>query len=335
LEPIYFFKSFGYHIPVIYESLKNLDIPVSRVVFGTAIRSMTGGEVPRDLLDSIYASGINTFDTAQSYGDAEESLGTWIKDRGLRDKTVILTKGGFYNKWRKRVRPYDIESDFETSLAKLGTDYVDIYLIHKDDPESPVGPIMELLDRFHREGRARVLGCSNWHWRRVEEANAYAREHSLEPFSVISPNYCLAVKQDAPESEGTTLTGEANKEAKAWFEAQGMPLFAYSCLGRGFFAGKIKGNEADKTAELLPPLTASEYAHPDNFERLRRTEILAAKKNATPAQIAFAWLFAQPLKVFPVTSPSNTAHLNETIAAMDIKLSAEEAAWLNLERETP
>jgi aryl-alcohol dehydrogenase-like predicted oxidoreductase len=261
-------------------------------------------------------------------------LGKWIKARGFRDKIVILTKGGFYNKWRKRVSPYDIESDFETSLAKLGVEYVDIYLIHKDDPSSPVGPIMDLLNRFHREGRALALGCSNWHWRRVEEANAYSREHGLEPFSVISPNYCLAVKQDAPESEGTTLTGEANKEAKAWFKAQGMPLFAYSCLGRGFFSGKIRGNEAEKAADLLPPLTAAEYAHQDNFERLRRAEILGAKKNAVPAQIAFAWLFAQPLKVIPVTSPGNTAHLKETLAAMDINLSIEEAAWLNLERET-
>jgi aryl-alcohol dehydrogenase-like predicted oxidoreductase len=313
-----------------YYNLDHIEKPVSRVVFGTAIKSMRNGEIPYKLLDEVYASGINVFDTAESYGDAEVALGEWIRKRKVQDKVVILTKGGSYNRWRHRVTPYDIESDFETSLAKLNVDYVDIYLLHKDDPSSPVGPLIDLLNRFHQEKRVGAIGCSNWHWRRVEEANNYARSHELIPFTIVSPNYGLAVKQDAPESEGTTLTGDANKEARDWFLRQKLPIFAYSSLGRGFFSGRISSDHPEKAGEAISPLAVKEYAHPDNLERLRRAEFLAVEKKVRLTQIAFAWLFTQPLDVFPVTSPTSIEHLHEIIGAINLVISPHEAAWLNL-----
>jgi aryl-alcohol dehydrogenase-like predicted oxidoreductase len=314
-----------------YQKLEYVGKPVSRIVFGTAIKSMRSGEVPSELLDGVLAAGINTFDTAESYDDAEVSLGEWVRSREIRDKVVILTKGAQKNRWRNRVTPYDIESDFETSLVKLDLDYVDIYLLHRDDPSVPVGPIMETLNRFHRDGRAGAIGCSNWHWRRIEEANAYARNHGLVPFSITSPNFGLAVKHDDPEGRGTTLTGEPNRAAREWLLQKKMPVFAYSSLGRGFFSGRISSGHSERAKEALPPLTAKEYAYPDNFERLRRCETLAAQKGVSPAQIAFAWIFTQALNVFPVTSPSSIGHLHETVEAMHIGLTEHEAAWLNLE----
>jgi aryl-alcohol dehydrogenase-like predicted oxidoreductase len=111
-----------------------------------------------------------------------------------------------------------------------------------------------------------------------------------------------------------------------------MTILAYSSLGRGFFSGRVSGDHPELAAEALSPVTVREYAYPDNFERLRRCERLAAQKNVSPAQIAFAWIFTQPLNIFPVTSPSSLTHLQETVGALDIVLSPEEAAWLNLER---
>jgi aryl-alcohol dehydrogenase-like predicted oxidoreductase len=294
---------------------------------------MRNGEVPFELLDAVFAAGINTFDTAESYDLAELTLGEWIRSRNLRDKVIILSKGARKNRWRNRVSPYDIESDFETSRAKLGYEFIDIYLLHQDDPSSPVGPIMETLNRFHREGGVGAIGCSNWHWRRVEAANTYAKEHGLLPFTISSPNFGLAVKHDDPGASGTTLTGEDNREARDWFLREKMPIFAYSSLGRGFFAGKVSGDHPEAAAEQLPPLTAKEYAYPDNFERLRRCELLAREKGLSPAQIAFAWVFTQPLNVFPITSPSSLEHLRETVAALSVNLTAHEAAWLNLDKD--
>jgi aryl-alcohol dehydrogenase-like predicted oxidoreductase len=192
---------------------------------------------------------------------------------------------------------------------------------------------METLNRFHADGRVGAIGCSNWHWRRIQEANAYARDHGLIPFSLVSPSFGLAVKHDDPQARGTTLTGEINREAREWFLQKKMPVFAYSSLGRGFFAGKVSGSQEEKAEGILPPLTAKEYAYPDNFERLRRCETLAAQKGFSPAQIAFAWIFAQPLNVFPVSSPTSIGHVREIVEAMHIDLSAREAAWLNLECE--
>lgn len=319
---------------MLYENLVNVNKPVSGIVFGTAIKSMREGEVPWELLDEVYASGINTFDTAESYDLAEVSLGEWIRERCLRDRIVILTKGARKNRWRGRLNSFDIESDFETSLAKLGFDYVDIYMLHSDDPSLPVGPVMELLNRFHREGRVGAIGCSNWHWRRIAEANDYARVRGLVPFTVASPNFGLAVKYDSPEGNGATLTGAANDEARRWFLREKMPIFAYSSLGRGFFSGLASGEAGMRGAEKLPPLTAREYAYPDNFERLRRCEILGKEKNLSPAQVAFAWIFTQGLRVFPITSPGSVVHLRETVDALEIRLNPREAAWLNLEIES-
>ncbi|GHV87218.1 hypothetical protein AGMMS50255_5140 [Spirochaetia bacterium] len=314
-----------------YETLEYIEKPISRIIFGTAITAMRKGETPFELLDAVYAAGITAFDTAVSYDDAEVSLGEWIHSRNLRSKVSVLTKGAHKNRWRGRMTPYDIQSDFETSLAKLRLDYVEMYLIHRDDPAAPVGPVMETLNRFHKEGRIGAIGCSNWHWRRVEEANDYARARGLIPFTIISPSFSLGVKYDEPEINGSTLTGEQNKQAREWVLQKKLPVFAYSSLARGFFSGRVVHDQPEKAAEVLPPLTLREYAYPDNFERLRRCEILAEQKGFTTTQIAYAWLFTQPLNIFPITSPSSVKHLQEIIAAMDIALSPREAAWLNLE----
>ena len=129
-----------------------------------------------------------------------------------------------------------------------------------------------------------------------------------------------------------TLSGEKNKKARDWFTANQLPIFTYSSLGRGFFSGRIKSNEIEKAKEILG-MTALEYGYPENFERLRRVELLAEQKRAGVSQIAFAWIFKQPLNIFAVTGPSTIPHLNESVAAMHMELTDKEAKWLNLECE--
>jgi aryl-alcohol dehydrogenase-like predicted oxidoreductase len=317
---------------MIYRKIFSVGNPVSQIIFGTAIKTMMAGENEFDLLDAVYEAGINTFDTAASYGDSEASLGNWVLARNLRDKVVIISKGANPSPWRNRVTEYDILSDIETSFAKLRTDYIDIYLLHRDDPSVPVGPIVELLNRLHREGRIGAFGGSNWTLNRIQNANQYAAEHSLIPFSVASPSFGLAEMIGDPWGGSVTLTGEKNKNAREWFTANQMPILAYSSLGRGFFSGKIKSSQIDRAKELLGP-AAVEYGYPENFERLRRVELLAEQKGATVSQLVLVWIFKQSLNTFTVTSPSSVAHLKETIDSLHLELTDRQAKWINLECE--
>ncbi len=126
-----------------YGNIPGLDAPVSRLVFGTAARvigeAAKGGEAELnaafELLDRVLASGVNTFDCAAHYG--EEVLGAWMAERGVRERCVVLTKCAHPNRWRERVTDFDILSDAHDSLAKLKTDRIDLYLLHRDDRSVP------------------------------------------------------------------------------------------------------------------------------------------------------------------------------------------------------
>lgn len=330
-----------------YGKLKYVDKPVSRLLFGTAItdlfaatRSDHGGEPDFnkkldkafELLDAAWAMGINTFDCALKYG--EEPVGEWMKDRGLTEKAVILSKGAHHNDWRKRVTEYDILSDIHDSLKKLKREYIDIYILHRDDPEVPVGPIVEVLNRLHNEGKIAAFGASNWTHQRIAEANAYALEHGLIPFTVSSPNYGLADQVEDLWGGGcVTISGPSNKEAREWYRAQKMPVIAYSSLGRGFFSGRVKSDRPESAKEVLDDVAQLGYVCDDNFKRLSRAEQLAAEKGASVPEIAMAWLMNQPLDVYAVVSSSNAARMQSNIRASELELTENECKWLDLETD--
>ena len=220
-------------------SIANVDKPLSKLVFGTALKLMMQGMDASQLLDQVLSAGINVFDTAADYGDSEASLGKWITARNNRKEIVVITKGANTTRWRRRLTPHDIMSDFMTSLAKLQTDYVDIYFLHRDDPTAAVGPIVEQLSELFAQGKIRAYGGSNWTIERIEQANEYAYKHALQPFTVSSPSYSLAEMIADPCGDSVTLSGEHNRAARDWYQKNQIPVIAYSCLGRGFFSGKI------------------------------------------------------------------------------------------------
>ena len=329
-----------------YGTIQGVSRPVSRIVFGTAtptlfgaFRSVYGGAPDFDqrlaaafkLLDSMYALGINTFDCADHYG--EEPLGEWLEARGLYDKCVILTKGAHHNAWRKRVTDFDILYDCHNSLAKLKTHRIQLYLLHRDDPQVPVGPIVEALNRLHAEGKIEVFGVSNWSVERIEEANEYAYQHNLVPFKVSSPNFGLANQLADPWGGGcVTLSGPQNEKARAWYRGNHMPIMAYSILGRGFFSGAFRHDEPQKAALLLDEAARKGYDYPENYERLRRCEMLARERGVGVSQVAMAWIFNQPgLDVYALSGATNPAHMQLNIDAAAMQLSEDECRWLDLE----
>ena len=331
-----------------YGTIAHVDKPVSRVVFGTAMPVMFNafrsvyGEAPDfpqrleaafQLLDNMYAAGVNCFDCADHYG--EEPLGEWLESRGLHGKVVVLTKGAHHNRWRKRVTDFDILHDVHNSLAKLKTNHIDIYLLHRDDPDVAVGPLMDALNRCVDEGKLGAIGVSNWTIPRIEAANEYALKHGLRPFTVSSPNYGLAEQVEDPWGGGcVSLSGPGNRAARAWYAENHIPVFAYSVMARGFFSGRVKGDDPATARQFMDAAGIKGYAHPDNFERLRRCERLAAGKGLTVPDIALAWLFNQrALDVYALTSPSAPERMRSSIAASAIPLTDAECRWLDLETD--
>ena len=181
---------------MLYGSVPGLHKPVSRLVQGTVMVRSDSWDSSVGLLDAVYALGCNTFDTAHVYGqgDNERTFGRWVNDRGLREKVVIIGKGAHHNQDRRRVTPFDISADIHDSLARLRTDYIDLYLLHRDNPAVPVGPIVDVLNDHLAAGRIRAFGGSNWSQARVQAANEYAAAHGLVPFAAASPHFSLAIQ---------------------------------------------------------------------------------------------------------------------------------------------
>lgn len=321
---------------MIYGRIEGIDKPVSRLVQGTLMVSTDDLERSIDLLDGIRAEGCNSFDTAPvyGYGKAERALGAWMDRRGNRDDVFILSKGGHPNADRnRRVTVFDVASDLFDSLARLRTDYIDLYLLHRDDPEAPVGPLVEALNGHASEGRIRAFGGSNWSVRRIREANSYAREHGLRPFVASSPNFSLAVRMNEIWEGCLSISGPQGVEERAWYRESQMPVFSWSSLAQGFFSGLLTRDNIAQMSKQTTVGCAQVYGHEENFTRLERATELAGARGKTVAQVALAFLFNQPLNVFTVSGCRTVEESRLNREAMEIRLTPEELDWLDLRRE--
>jgi aryl-alcohol dehydrogenase-like predicted oxidoreductase len=313
-----------------YGKIGSLEREVSRIMVGTAAEPFLSGGDACDILDRMFSLGINTIDTARNYGLAERSVGDWMEKRGNRADVVILSKCAHPDENSpRRVSEKDIREDFEVSSGYLRTDYIDIYLLHRDDTSVPAGEVIEIMNALHEEGKIGVFGASNWTMERITEANEYAEKHGLIPFTVSSPNYCLAHQVTDMWGGGVTITGPENADVREWYRSAGMPIVAHSPLARGFLTGRVKSGDP-KSAEVLDNFAKAGFLCDENLERLRRSEIMAEKKNCTVAQLSLAWIFSSPLDVYTAISTSNKARMEQNIAALDIRLTPAERDYLDL-----
>lgn len=321
---------------MLYGSVKGVDKPVSRLVLGTMIINARELEKSFILMDAAIELGCTTLDTAHVYG-SEGAIGRWMEERKNRDKVIILTKGAHPNADRKRVTPFDITADMHDSLARLKTDYIDIYLLHRDDPDVPVGPIVECLNEHLRAGRIKAFGGSNWRHERIQEANDYAQSYGLVPFTASSPNFGLAEQVEDPWGPGcVSLSGPGEVKAREWYQKTQMPIFAYSSLGRGFFSGRITRENFMELKEkgMIDGACLRAYCHEVNFKRLERVQILAREKGMTVPQIATAYIMNQNLNVFALIGAVSREEFQANVEASKLKLIPEELEWLDLRRET-
>ncbi len=320
-----------------YGEMQYVDKPVSRILFGTAsIASMK--EEDRDaLLDGVTGMGINAFDLARVYMGAESAVGSWMEKRGNRDSLVLLSKCAHPNIFgMKRLKESAIRKDFAKSTECLHTNYIDIYLLHRDDPAVNPGEMVEVFNALHAEGKIGAFGASNWKHTRIEQANEYAYAHNLIPFTVSSPNFGLAEQIADPWGGGCeTISGPSNAAAREWYGKNGMPVVAYSSLGRGLFSGRLKSSDGDNkeaVSKVLDKVAMKGYYCKDNIERLHRCEQLAAEKGCTVPQIAMAWIYSQPLKTYAVVSSSKASRMAQNIDALNIELTPAEILYLDLQQ---
>lgn len=318
-----------------YIKIPYVDKPVSRILYGTASPPFLVGQDGHELLDSIVALGINTLDMARNYMCSEQSVGRWLEARGNRDDLVLLSKCGHPSMFgRKRINEADMRKDFAKTTGFLHTDYIDIYLLHRDDPNVDVGTIVEIFNAFHAEGKIGAFGGSNWTHQRIAEANEYAYKHNLIPFSVSSPNFGLANQVQDPWGGGcVTISGPDNEDARAWYRENQMPVVAYSSLGRGLFSGRVKSNDRANAHTVMDATAMRGYGYDENFERLARCEELAAKKGCSVPQIAMAWIYRQNINTFAVVSTPNPQQMQENIDALSLELTEDEVLYLDLKKE--
>jgi predicted dehydrogenase/aryl-alcohol dehydrogenase-like predicted oxidoreductase len=302
-----------------YARIAGIDKPVSRLIMGVDNqRTFAHSAI---LFDDFFERGGNAFDTAWIYGGGlqERLLGQWIKHRGVRDDVVVIAKGAH----SPLCTPRDLTRQLLESLERLGTDHADIYLMHRDNTEVPVGEFVDVLNEHQRAGRFKVFGGSNWTLARIDEANAYASRNGRSGFSMISNNFSLA-RMVSPIWSGALSASDA--ESRQWFNRTQTPLLAWSSQARGFF---LEGRAAPDRKED-EELVRGWYAH-DNFQRLARVNELAAKKGIRPINLALAYVLNQPFPTFALIGPRSLSETRTSLPGLGVTLTERELRWLNLE----
>jgi aryl-alcohol dehydrogenase-like predicted oxidoreductase len=302
-----------------YGSIPGLEKRVSRLVLGVDHQVDLNASAP--VMDDYLARGGNCFDTAFIYqkGVCETVLGEFVASRGIRDQVVIIGKGAH----TPYCTPDGLNEQLTVSLERMGLDFVDIYALHRDNPQVPVGEFVDALNEHVRAGRMRVFGGSNWTLERLQAANEYATARGVQGFGVLSNQFSLAEMID-PIWDGCLSASSASY--RAWLQANPVVLMPWSSQSRGFF---VLGNPEfieDRELERC-------WYSPMNFARLDRARALARVRGVEAINIALAYVLNQPFPTFPLIGPRRVRETSSSMKALEIKLTALELAWLNLESD--
>lgn len=282
---------------------------------GSLGTALTGEAAVRHIALYLEAGG-NVFDTAHVYacwqpggvGASERELGRVLKQLGVLESAFIVTKGGHpafgteYPRPEHFLAPDVLQQDITESCERLGVERIPLYLLHRDDGNTPVAEILEPL----QDVRLGAIGVSNWSVERIAEANAVAEKRGWRGFVTNQIQGSLATPTWSPTEDPTT---RYVTQQEIDF---GLPLMFYSATAGGYFAGK----------------TSKLYDTPENEARRKRAQQLAEKYGATATQIALAWLRSLPLPTLPLFGTTDTTHLHEFLGAVPLTLTVEEALWL-------
>ena len=297
---------------------------------GTAFYDIKSCEKCFDILDEYIKLGGTIIDSARGYATSEEVIGFWLDSRPTREQIIIITKCGLTN---DGILPADgypelVHRELTISLQTLRTDYIDIYMLHRDNQQMSVAEILEPLNNEIANGRINALGASNWEYHRITEANEYASKYGMKGFAVVSNNISLAVPA-VPFYPGLVSTDKAGEH---WHKETGIPLIPWSSQARGFFTGRYTPNMRNESTDGFTRRMIEVYCTDENFERLARAKELGERKGGyTAVETALSWLLHKPFPIVPIVGPHNREELTSCVNAIALSLTEYEMKWLNLE----
>lgn len=292
-------------IHMIYRQLAGTDYRVSALALGSALFGATYSEAfSFGQLDIFAQAGGNLVDTAHVYNDwipgeksrSEKVIGRWMAKNGMRSQMVVLTKGAhppMDDMGHSRVRYEEIQKDIEESLDNLQTGYVDLYLLHRDDVDVPVGEIVGWMNGFIEDGYIRHWGCSNWTTERIIQANAYAGAHGLQGMRVNQTMWSFASIQKDKLSDQTLVP--LDEEAYRYHQASGLNLMAFTSQAKGYFPRLHEG-------EKLPPDLTLVYGSSRNEEKLAFLRRASERTGLSIAELTLLFFLKHPFIAIPVVS---------------------------------
>jgi aryl-alcohol dehydrogenase-like predicted oxidoreductase len=303
--------------------LGNTDLDVFGLCLGGNVFGWSADEDESfAILDAYAAAGGNFIDTADVYslwvpgnsgGDSERIIGRWLKARGNRDAMVIATKVAKLPS-RPGLSAANIRAAAEESLQRLGTDYIDLYYAHQDDPGTPIEETLGAFDALVREGKVRYIAASNFTAPRLTESLAVSDREGLARYCALQNHYNLRER------------AEYERDLAPVLKREGVPGVPFYGLARGFLAGKYRpGVDVDSVrAGAVAP-----YRNERGYRVLSVLDQVAAAHNTTVAAVALAWLAAQPTVAAPIASARTPQQLLELVPFTDLKLSSDELSALN------
>lgn len=292
-------------------------IEIAPLAFGGNVFGWTADEPTSfRLLDAFVEAGMNLLDTADVYsrwipghqgGESETVIGRWLKSRGQRDRVVIATKLGVEMGPDDKglSRAYMLRA-VERSLARLQTDYIDLYQSHRDDEETPLEETLEAYAELIRAGKVRCIGASNYTAPRLAEALRISSERSLPRYECLQPCYNL---YDRIGFEGELADLCLSEE---------VGVITYFSLASGFLTGKYRSEE---DLEGRPrAYRVKDMLNERGFRILAALDQVASAKSATPAQVALAWLLRKPAVTAPIASATTLPQFEEQLGAVHLDL---------------
>lgn len=317
-----------------YLKVKGIDKPFSRLALGTVWFEPQFSKEINTLMDAYVDKGGTVIETGRFYGpthQAESLVQHWLKQTGRREEIIlidkachpIITPDDEHHPEYWRVKPDLITEDLYWSLYHTGCDYFDLFMLHRDDPHVPVGPLMDRFEQHREQGLFKAYGVSNWDTDRLEEAMDYCKQKGYQGLSVSSNSFSLA-KVYNPRRPGTIHMDE---NEVLWYEGKDITLMSWASQAVGFLADiwKKDGN--------TPQWIQDVYFTDENFERLNRAKILAKEKGVEPVNIAVAFVLCRNFPVSALIGCKNVQELDSSFRALDVRLSEKEMDYLCLKTD--
>lgn len=306
---------------MLYTKLGNTDIEVSKLCVGCMSFGKAGTmhdwtldeEKSAEVIKHALELGINFFDTANGYsaGTSEEYLGKALKDNIAREKVVIASKV-YFNEGRLSRKA--IMREIDGTLKRLGTDYLDLHIIHRFDYDTPIEETMEALNELVKAGKVRALGASAMYGYQFYNMQLAARDNGWTPFSAMENHYNLLYRED--ERELIPICRQMN-----------VSLMPYSSLAAGHLARAEWRSDSVRSRTDRVAMGKYDRTEEQDILIVNRVNELARKHGCKMSQIAIAWLWAKGVAA-PIIGATKASYLDDAAGAFDVKLDAEDIAYL-------